>query len=447
MTSKATPFPKAFGGAGGPTPKISHGKGSYLWDTDGKRYIDGSCGPAVYCIGHADPRVNAVVAEQMGRIAHGYRFNFTSDPLEEMTARLGCAMGADLSEMVFVTGGSEAVEASMKIALQYHYDRGDPARVKFISRDRSWHGNTLMATALSGFADRRRPFEGALPEVARVSAANAYRPPAGVGENALVPHLVAELRREIERIGPERVAAFVFEPVVGAAGGAVPAPEGYAKAVVELCHSYGILVISDEVMCGAGRCGAWRASEVDGVVPDIVTTAKGLSGGYLPLGAAVYTRRIGDVIRAGTGAPLTAHTYTGHTACLAAGVAVQRIVEEEGLVAHVAARGPRYQEELRQRLARFEQVGNVRGRGYFIGIELVRDPETKTPFDPALGMVARIKAEGMAQGLICYPASGNVDGRMGDQVILAPPFNASEDELEEIADKIERVIEVVLAGV
>ncbi|NBR90929.1 MAG: aminotransferase class III-fold pyridoxal phosphate-dependent enzyme, partial [Rhodobacteraceae bacterium] len=196
MTSKATPFPKAFGGAGGPPPKISHGKGSYLWDTDGKRYIDGSCGPAVYCIGHADPRVNAVVAEQMGRIAHGYRFNFTSDPLEEMTERLGRAMGADLSEMVFVTGGSEAVEAAMKIALQYHYDRGDPARVKFIARDRSWHGNTLMATALSGFADRRRPFEGALPEVGRVSAANAYRPPAGVGENALVPHLVAELRRE-----------------------------------------------------------------------------------------------------------------------------------------------------------------------------------------------------------------------------------------------------------
>jgi adenosylmethionine-8-amino-7-oxononanoate aminotransferase len=447
MTSKAPPFPKAFGGAGGPPPKISHGKGSYLWDTDGKRYIDGSCGPAVYCIGHADPRVNAVVAEQMERIAHGYRFNFTSDPLEEMTERLGRAMGADLSEMVFVTGGSEAVEAAMKIALQYHYDRGDPARVKFIARERSWHGNTLMATALSGFADRRRPFEGALPEVGRVSAANAYRPPAGVGENALVPHLVAELRREIERIGPERVAAFVFEPVVGAAGGAVPAPEGYAKAVVELCHSYGILVVSDEVMCGAGRCGAWRASEVDGVVPDIVTTAKGLSGGYLPLGAAVYTRRIGDVIRAGTGAPLTAHTYTGHTACLAAGVAVQRIVQEEGLVAHVAARGPRYQEELRARLARFEQVGNVRGRGYFIGIELVRDPETKTPFDPALGLGARIKAEGMVQGLICYPSSGNVDGRLGDQVILAPPFNASEAELEEIADKIERVIEVVLAGV
>ncbi|TNF60809.1 MAG: aminotransferase class III-fold pyridoxal phosphate-dependent enzyme [Rhodobacteraceae bacterium] len=428
-------------------PRISHGRGSYLWDTDGRQYIDGSCGPAVYCIGHADPRVNRAVAEQMDRVAHGYRFSFTSDPLEEMTDRVARAMGADLSEMVFVTGGSEAVESAIKIALQYHFERGEPQRTRFIARHRSWHGNTLMATALSGFEARRRPFEGALPAVGRVSAANAYRPPEGVGENALVPHLVAELRAEIERIGPDRVAAFIFEPVVGAAGGAVPAPEGYAKAVTDLCHANGILVISDEVMCGAGRCGAWRASQVDGIVPDIVTTAKGLSGGYLPLGAAVYTRRIGDVFRAGSGAPLTAHTYSGHTACLAAGVAVQRIIEEEGLVAHVAGRAPRWIADLRQRLAPVEAVGDVRGRGYFIGIELVRDRETKAPFDPNLRLAERVRSEAMARGLICYPSSGNADGNAGDHVILAPPLNATDAELDEIAAKTEATLRAVLARI
>lgn len=447
MDDTPTPFPSAFGGGAEVLPKISHGRGSYLWDTEGRRYIDGSGGPAVYCIGHADPRVNRVVAEQMERIAHAYRFSFTSDPLEELTAMLGRLMGADLEESLFVTGGSEAVESAVKVALQYHYDRGEPQRTRFIARERSWHGNTLMATALSGFAARRAPFEGALPDVGRVSAANAWRPPEGVGANALVEHLVAELATEIERLDPETIAAFIFEPVVGAAGGAVPAPEGYAKAVTDLCHRHGILVISDEIMCGSGRTGVWRASAEDGIVPDIVTVAKGLSGGYLPLGATIYTRRVGDVIRAGQGAPLTAHTYSGHTACLAAALEVQRIVAEERLVERVAARGPAWMAELRDRLDRFDEVGDVRGRGYFIGIELVADRQSKAPFHPGLGLAERIKTEAMAQGLICYPSAGNVDGTAGDHVILAPPYNASDAELEEIAAKMEATIGAVLAGV
>lgn len=447
MTRTPTPFPSAFGGGAGVMPKISHAKGSYLWDTDGKRYIDGSCGPAVYCIGHANARVNRAVADQMARIAHAYRFSFTSDPLEEMTDILARKMGADLEETIFVTGGSEAVESAAKVALQYHYDRGEPQRTRFIARERSWHGNTLFATALSGFAARRAPFEGALPDVSRVGAANAYRPPEGVGANALVEHLSAELSAEIERQGADTIAAFIFEPVVGAAGGAVPAPEGYVKAMTEICHRHGILVISDEIMCGSGRSGVWRASVEDGIVPDIVTVAKGLSGGYLPLGATVYTRRIGDVIRAGTGAPMTAHTYSGHTTCLAAAVEVQRIIEEEQLVERVAARGPAWMAELHERLARFDEVGDVRGRGYFIGVELVADPGSKTPFDPALGVAERIKTAAMAEGLICYPSAGNVDGVAGDQVILAPPYNASDAELEEIAAKLEATIAAVLTGI
>ncbi len=429
----------------GPLPRISHGQGSYLWDSAGKRYIDGSGGPAVYCLGHGDARVNAAVAAQMDRVAHGYRYFFTADALEAMTEIIATNCGPAYSDMVFVTGGSEAVESALKIALQYHYDRGEPRRVRFIGRKRSWHGNTLMATALSGFEERQRAFVGALPEMGRVSAASAYRLPPGETPETLVPFLAAELEAEIQRLGPDTVAAFVWEPVVGAAGGALPAPEGYGRAMAGVCRRHGVLMISDEVMCGSGRSGVWRASAADGVEPDILTVAKSLSGGYLPLGAAVYTGAVAEVLQAGHGGPLTGHTYTGHTACLAAGVAVQTIIAEEGLVARVAAEGPRLMADLRARLAHLPEVGDIRGRGFFLGLEIVADPDTKAPFDPALGVNGRIRAEALRRGLICYPNGGNAGGRAGDTVILAPPFNASAAELDEIAEKMAATIAAVLA--
>ena len=438
------PRPSANDITQGALPKISHGRGVYLWDVDGRQYIDGSGGPAVFSIGHGDPRVNAAVAAQMERVAYGYRYLFSSDPLEEMSEIITRATG--LADMVYTTSGSEAVESAVKIALQYHFDRGEPERVKFIARKRSWHGNTLMATALSGFEDRQRAFAGALPAVGRVSAANAYRLPAGVSREGLVAHLAAELEAEILAMGPKTVAAFIFEPVVGAAGGALPAPEGYGRAVAEVCRRHGVLVICDEVMCGSGRTGVWRASAEDGIEADIITVAKSLSGGYLPLGAAVYSQEIAEVMAAGHGGPLTGHTYTGHTACLAAGVAVQKIVQEERLLARIQDKGPRWQAELRARMAHLPQVGDVRGRGYFIGVEVVADPETKAPFDASLGVNGRIRAEGLRRGLICYPSGGHVDGSAGDTVILAPPFNATDAELDEIADKLVATLETVLAG-
>lgn len=438
------PRPSANDITQGSLPRISHGRGVYLWDVEGRQYIDGSGGPAVFSIGHGDPRVNAAVAGQMEKVAYGYRYLFTTDPLEEMTEIIRQATG--LADMVYTTSGSEAVESAVKIALQYHYDKGDPQRVKVIARKRSWHGNTLMATALSGFEERQRAFAGALPAVGRVSAANAYRLPEGVSREGLVAHLAAELEAEILRTGPETVAAFIFEPVVGAAGGALPAPEGYGRAVAEVCRRHGVLVICDEVMCGSGRTGVWRASEEDGIIADIVTVAKSLSGGYLPLGAAVYTKDIAEVMAAGHGGPLTGHTYTGHTSCLAAGVAVQKIVREEGLLARIRDKGPRWQADLRARMAHLPQVGDVRGRGYFIGVEIVADPETRAPFDAALGVNGRIRAEGLRRGLICYPSGGNVDGAAGDTVILAPPFNATDAELDEIADKLVATLETVIAG-
>jgi adenosylmethionine-8-amino-7-oxononanoate aminotransferase len=425
---------------GGGLPRISHGKGIHLWDQAGKRYVDASGGPAVFSLGHGDPRVNAAIIAQLERVAHGYRYLFSSDPLEALTAIIAEECGGDLQSMVFVCDGSEAVEACLKLTLQYHWARAEPQRVRFIARERSYHGNTLMATGLSGFAERTAPFAAALPPVIRVSAANAYRPPSGAD---LVPFLMNELETAILAAGPETIAAFIFEPVVGAAGGVVPAPPGYAAGVRALCDRYGILMIADEVMCGAGRTGTWRALGFDGVEPDLMAVAKSLSGGYLPLGAAIYSTHIAKTLAA-AGGPLTGHTYTGHTACLAAALAVQEIIREEALLDRVATRGASWQASLRDRFTRFAEIGDVRGRGYFIGLELVRDPVTKTPFPAAARLHLRIRAVALAHGLICYPCGGNLGDGTGDTIILAPPFNATDGDLEEITDLLEATLDAVL---
>jgi adenosylmethionine-8-amino-7-oxononanoate aminotransferase len=428
-------------------PKIAYGKGSYLFDTDGKRYIDGSGGPAVFCLGHGNEEVNQAIKDQLDRIAHGYRYTFTSDPMEQLTeiVRRRCGAGSGLERMIFVSSGSEAVESCLKIALQYHSARGEPSRRRFIARQRSWHGNTLGALAVSGFRDRRLPFEGALVEASHLSPVNAYRPPAGVKPENLAEHCANELEQEIARLGADRVAAFIFEPVVGAAGGAVPAPPGYAKRVREICDRTGVLMIADEVMCGAGRCGTWRALEHDGVVPDAMSVAKGLAGGYIPLGAAIYHERLWQPMQARHGGLMTGHTFTGHTAACAAGLAVQRIVERDKLVERVAAEGPKLMAALRAAIGELPFVGDIRGRGFFIGIELVADRARKEPYDPALQLFARVRDKTFANGLICYPAGGNVDGVRGDHVILAPPYNASAAELEEIVDKLAQSLKQVFA--
>lgn len=415
-------------------PRISHGKGSYVYDRTGKRYLDGSGGPAVFSVGHANDEVNAAIRDQMDRIAHAYRYIFTSDASDELQEIMLRNTGGAFERIVFVSSGSEAVESCLKIALQYWSAVGRPGKRRIISRRRSWHGNTLGALSVSDFKSRRDAFEGALIEASFVSAANDYRRPEGVTSEGLAAHLAAELEAEILRIGPDRVAAFIFEPVVGAAGGVVPAPAGYARAVAEVCRRHEVLLIGDEVMCGSGRCGTWRALAHDGVEPDIMSVAKGLAGGYVPLGAAMYSGRIAAALQAAHGGPLTGHTFTGHTAACAAGVAVQKLIAREGLIDRVRLRGATLQEELRQAMAHLPEVGDVRGRGYFIGIELVRDPKTKEPFEAARQVHARIGALAFERGLIIYPCTGNVDGRRGDTVIVAPPYNASDAELAELTE-------------
>jgi adenosylmethionine-8-amino-7-oxononanoate aminotransferase len=425
-------------------PRVVRAKGAYLWDAEGRQYIDGSGGPAVYCLGHANDEVNRAICDQLQAIAHGYRYNFTTDALEELTEIVRDRCGGSLREMVFVTGGSEAVESCLKIALQYQTAIGRKSRRLFISRERSWHGNTLGALGLSGFAERTAAYEGAFIPSIKIPPANAYRPVPGAMAETAGPAAAAELEAAILRAGPENVAAFVFEPVVGAAGGCVPAPPGYAQAVRDICTRHGVLMIADEVMSGAGRCGTWRALAHDGVEPDIMSVAKGLAGGYQPLGAAICTTAVWEAIRAKDGAFGTGHTFTGHTAACAAGVAVQKIVAREGLVDRVAANGPRLKAWLAEALDGVEAIGDIRGRGHFIALELVADRSTRTPFDKELKLFMKIRAQAMRNGLICYPVGGNVDGHSGDIVIFAPPYTCTDDELTEIVDKGARSVREVL---
>jgi len=436
--------PSGFGIAA--LPRIARGQGSYLIDAAGKRYLDGSGGPAVFCLGHAHPEVNAAIARQLDEIAYAYRYLFTSSALEGLTETVLRLCGGGFQDIVYSGSGSEAVESALKIALQHFAARGLMRKRRFIARQRSWHGNTLGALSISGFAQRRRAFEGSLLDVTFVSAANAYRMPDGVSAETLAGHLAAELEHAIVSLGPSNVAAFIVEPVVGAAGGVVPAPAGYMQAVQAVCRRHDVLLIADEVMCGAGRTGTWRALEHDGVVPDIMSVAKGLAGGYIPLGATLVSARVAAPIQGEHGAYMTGHTFTGHTAACAAGLAVQHIIERDGLLERVRTVGAAFQRALRESLSRFEEVGDVRGRGFFIGIELVRDRASKRPFPAERALSFDIGARAFAEGLICYPCSGNVDGTAGDTLIIAPPYNASDGELEQIVAKLACAVDGALSG-
>lgn len=428
-------------------PKVSHGAGSYVFDSSGKRYLDGSGGPAVFCLGHAHPEVNAAIRKQLDRIAHGYRYTFTSDPLIRLSELIHAQAGPGFESILYVTGGSEATESAMKVAMQYHWARGDKKRNRFIARERSYHGNTLGALSVSGFAQRRKQFEGSLIPCSFVSAANGYRPAIDGSEDALARFLADELEDEIKRLGPDNVAAFIFEPIVGAAGGVVPAPAGYSKRIRDVCDRYGVLLIADEVMCGSGRCGTWRALEQDDVIPDIMTVAKSLGGGYVPLGAVLYSDKISAPIMSVDGGLNSGHTFTGHTLACAAAAMVQEVVVRDSLVARVRAQGETLLSNLDDAIGGIDAVGDIRGRGHFIGVEFVADRQTKQPFDASLRLTDILRSRTLEAGLICYLVNGTVDGVCGDVAILAPPFNASTAELDEMVDTFAKSLLLALADI
>ncbi|MBS8269854.1 aspartate aminotransferase family protein [Halomonas litopenaei] len=429
-------------------PTAVAGDGPYLIDAAGKRYLDACGGAAVSCLGHSDPEVQAAISEQVKRMAYAHSSFFTSEPMEALADFLVDRAPQGIGSVYFVSGGSEAVEAALKMARQYFLEIGQPERTQVIARRQSYHGNTLGALATGGNAWRRRPFEPLLADTTHVSPCYAYRGQrADESAEAYGERLAVELEDTIERLGPRRVMAFVAEPVVGATLGAVPAVPGYFRRVREICDRHGILLILDEVMCGMGRTGSLFACEQEGVSPDLLTVAKGLGGGYQPIGATLASARIRDTIAEGTGFFQHGHTYIGHATACAAALAVQRAVEQRGLLEQVRARGEALRARLEQRFGDHPHVGDIRGRGLFLGLELVADRASQEPFDPDRRLNAAVKAAAMDQGLMCYPAGGTLDGRRGDHVLLAPPYIVEEDHLDEIVDKLDAALQQALGQV
>src|SRR5215813_643417 len=427
-------------------PKAIGGEGVWLIAEDGRKVLDASGGAAVSCLGHQHPRVLDAMARQAEKLTFAHTGFFTSEPAEALAEALTGEEPGGLAYTYFVSGGSEAIEASLKIARQYFVERGEPERVHFIARRQSYHGNTLGALAAGGNAWRREPYAPLLSSAfSHVTPAFAYREKReSESDAAFVTRLAAELEAEFQRLGPDTVAAFIAEPVVGATAGCVTAPEGYFKAVREICDRHGALLILDEVMCGMGRTGTLHAWEQEGAAPDIQAIAKGLGGGYQPIGAMLTTACVVDTIRDGSGTFQHGHTYLGHPMACAAALEVQKIIAEENLLDRVKQRGALLEKRLTERFGNHRHVGDIRGRGLFQAIELVADRATRTPFDPALKLNTKIKAAAFANGLACYPMGGTVDGRIGDHVMLAPPFIVSEGDVDMIVDRLGQAVDEVL---
>ena len=428
-------------------PTAVAGDGVHVVDADGKRYLDGSSGAAVSCLGHGHPKVRDAIKAQVDRLAFAHTGFFTTEAAETLADHLIARAPAGMDRVYFVAGGSEAMEAALKLARQSFVERGEPSRGRFIARRQSYHGNTLGALAVGGNAWRREQFAPLLVDVEHVTPCYSYREQRDdEADDAFVARLADELDDTIVRLGPETVIGFVAEPVVGATLGAVPAVPGYFRAIKRVLDRHGCLLILDEVMCGMGRTGTLYACEQDGVTPDLVTIAKGLGAGYAPIGAVLAQRHLVDAIRHGSGFFQHGHTYLGHPLACAAALAVQRVIEEEDLLTRVRELGRRLEAGLQERFGNHHHVGDLRGRGLFRGVELVADRAGKAPFAPSRKLHARIKAEAMARGLMVYPMGGTIDGVHGDHVLLAPPFVAGEVDIDAIVERFGDAVDAAIAG-
>jgi len=417
------------------------GEGAYLYDREGRRYLDASGGAAVSCLGHSDRAVIEAIQRQLDRLPFAHTSFFSNEPMEALADALIARAPQSFDKVYFVSGGSEAMEAALKLASQYFVEKGEPQRAHIIARRQSYHGNTLGALAAGGNQWRRRQFEPLLIDATHVSPCYAYRgKQAGETETEFGTRLAIELEEAINRLGGENVIAFVAETVVGATLGAVPPVPGYFKGVREICDRHGILLILDEVMCGMGRCGTLWAFEQEGIVPDLVAVAKGLGAGYQPIGALLISKEISETIVAGSGFFQHGHTYIGHAAACAGALAVQKRLHEDGVLERVIPLGRLLEKKLKKAFADHPHVGDIRGRGLFWGLELVADRATKAPFDPKLRMHARVKREALDAGLLCYPMGGTLDGQRGDHILLAPPYIVEEAQLDELVDTLAMAI-------
>jgi adenosylmethionine-8-amino-7-oxononanoate aminotransferase len=429
-------------------PVACGGRGVIIRDGTGKEYIDASSGAAVSCLGHSHPDILAAIREQLDSLAYAHTSFFTTQVAEQLADDLVAHAPKGMSQVLFVSGGSEAIEAALKLARQYFVERGEPQRRYIIARRQSYHGVTLGALAVGGREWQRKQFAPLLIETHHVSPVYEYRErrvdetPQAYGER-----LVKELETKIEALGGGNVIAFVAETVVGATLGAVPAVPGYFRRVRDICTRHGILLILDEVMCGMGRTGTLHACEQEGISPDLMAIAKGLGGGYVPVGALLMQEDIFQAVADGSGAFQHTHTYMGHPLACAAALAVQRVMRRDNLLANVRAQGAHLSRRLKERFGNHPFVGDVRGRGLLQGVELVADRGTKEPFDPKLKMHARVKREAMARGLMVYPTGGTADGTRGDHVLIAPPFIIDGGAIDAIVERLGEAIDAATSQI
>lgn len=428
-------------------PVAAGGDGPFVIDTQGRRYLDASGGAAVSCLGHSEKRVVEAIKAQLDRIPYAHTSFFTSDPAEELADFLVSRAPDGLDHVYFLSGGSEANETALKLARQYFWEKGETQRSHFIARQQSYHGNTLGALSAGGNAGRRAVYEPILLPVSHIAPCFEYHyraedeTPEAYGLRA-----ANELEAEILRLGPETVIAFIAETVGGATCGAITPAPGYFRRIREICDQYGVLLILDEVMCGMGRTGTLNACEQEGVSPDLLTCAKGLGAGYQPIGACLMSDEIYTTITTGSGSFQHGFTYIGHATACAGALAVQKVIEEDGLLARCRQMGEALDAALREHFGDHPHIGDIRGRGLFRAIELVEDRAEKRPFDPGLKLFARIRAESMARGLMVYPCGGTMDGRRGDHVLMAPSYIIDETHVAMIAGRLSEAVAAALAS-
>ena len=431
-----------------PDPPIAvRAEGSTIWDAGGRAYLDAAGGAIVVNVGHGRRQIADAMADQAARVAYAHGSAFTNDALERYATEIGPHLPMADPAIYPVSGGSEAIESALKLARAYHLARGETERWVVISRWGSYHGNTLGALDLSGRKPLRRPYEGWLGRFRHVSAAHPYR--AGEpGAHALgtAEELAAELERTIEAAGPGTVAAFVGEPIVGATLAAAVPPDGYWPAIAEVCRRHGVLLIVDEVMTGFGRTGRWFGVDHWGVRPDLLVAAKGASSGYWPFGFVSASGAIHETVTAPGAGFVHGFTYSHHAVGAAVAREVLRILETEDLVAASATKGERLQALLREAIGGHPNVGEIRGRGLMVGVELVADRETRAPFPRAARLTEGIVRSARADGLLLYSGTGLADGVNGDSILLGPPFVVTDDELIRIADGLAAALDAALAS-
>jgi len=425
-------------------PQVARGEGVYLYDTHGKQYLDGSGGAAISCLGHGHRVVIDAIKDQLEKLAFAHTMFFTNQPQEALAQKLVERFGQDDARVYFLSGGSEANETAIKLARQYWLSQGKQHKHLVVSRQQSYHGNTLAALSASGNPARRKVYAPLLHDWPKISPCYEYRQRrADESEQEYGERAAATLEEAILSVGSENVSAFIAEPIVGATMGAVPAVKDYFQSIRDICNRYEVLLIMDEVMAGCGRSGSYFAFEQEGITPDIITIAKGLGGGYQPIGAVVSCGFIHDGIVAAFGAFAHGHSYVGHATAAAAGLAVMQVVENDKLLENVNKMGHLLKARLQAVFADHPHVGNIRGRGLMLGLELVEDRDTKAGIRRELGIPSAIRSAAMHNGLICYPGGGTVDGKDGAHILLAPPFIYRPQHVDELVAKLEKTLQQV----